>query len=128
MFLSDLGAEVIKVEDPTTGGDEARAVPPFNHPAGRDGLHYQSLNRVAAGIQSALAAMSGLHRADTVGVGCDLDVSLRDAAISRLNYMAIWTLNREWRPQRLPEGAHQSLVPSQSFHTRDGWIVIMCMK
>src|SRR5207247_5570329 len=23
---------------------------------------------------------------------------------------------------------HQSLVPSQSFQTRDGWIVIMCMK
>jgi crotonobetainyl-CoA:carnitine CoA-transferase CaiB-like acyl-CoA transferase len=232
MFLSDLGAEVIKVEDPTTGGDEARAVPPFNHPAGRDGLYYQSLNRGArsitlnlrtpegrdllhrlvarvdavynnmrgdlpgklgldyaalsavnpkivccslsgfgrtgpraadpgydyllqayagfmsvtgepdapptkcgvsivdfsGGILSALALMIGLHRADTAGVGCDLDVSLLDAAISMLNYMAIWTLNREWRPQRLPEGAHQSLVPSQSFQTRDGWIVIMCMK
>src|SRR2546422_7541096 len=232
MFLSDLGAEVIKVEDPTTGGDEARAVPPFSDPGARDGLYYQSLNRGArsitlnlrtpegrdllhrlvgradavynnmrgdlpgklgldyaalktanprvvccslsgfgrtgpragdpgydyllqayagfmsvsgepdapptkcgvsivdfsGGILSALALMIGLYRARTAGVGCDLDVSLLDAAVSMLNYMAIWTLNRDWRPQRLPEGAHQSLVPSQSFQTRDGWIVIMCMK
>src|SRR3989454_4750634 len=232
MFLSDLGAEVIKVEEPATGGDEARAVPPFNGAGARDGLYYQSFNRgarsltlnlrapgarellhrlvarvdavynnlrgdlpgrlgldyaalaaanprivccslsgfgrtgprvgdpgydyllqayagfmsvtgepdapptkcgvsivdFAGGILSALALMIGLHRARAAGVGCDLDGSLLAAAISMLNYMAIWTLNREWRPQRLPEGAHQSLVPSQSFQTRDGWIVIMCMK
>src|SRR5438876_5110371 len=72
--------------------------------------------------------MIWLPRARAAGVGCDLDVSLLDAAISMLNYMAIWTLNREWRPRRQPDGAHQSLVPSQSFQTRDGWIVIMCMK
>ena len=82
----------------------------------------------SGGILSALALMIGLYRARTAGVGCDLDVSLLDTAISMLNYMAVWTLNRDWRPQRLPEGAHQSLVPSQSFQTRDGWIVIMCMK
>src|SRR5206468_13062568 len=43
----------------------------------------------SGGIFSALALMIGLHRADTAGVGCDLDVSLLDAAISMLNYMAI---------------------------------------
>src|SRR5437773_8048795 len=72
--------------------------------------------------------MIGLHRAHAAGVGCDIDVSLLDTAISMLNYLAVWTLNSDWRPRRLPEGAHQSLVPSQSFQTRDGWIVIMCMK
>jgi crotonobetainyl-CoA:carnitine CoA-transferase CaiB-like acyl-CoA transferase len=232
MFLSDLGAEVIKVEDPTTRGDEARAVPPYNDPAAHDGLYYQSLNRGArsitlnlrdpegrallhrlvacvdavynnmrgdlpaklgldyaalsatnpkvvccslsgfgrtgpragdpgydyllqayagfmsvtgepdapptkcgvsivdfsGGILSALALTIGLYQARTAGVGSDLDVSLLDTAVSMLNYLAVWTLNRDWRPQRLPEGAHQSLVPSQSFQTRDGWIVIMCMK
>jgi crotonobetainyl-CoA:carnitine CoA-transferase CaiB-like acyl-CoA transferase len=231
-FLSDLGAEVIKVEDPATGGDEARSVPPFNDPAVRDGLYYQSLNRGArsmtldlrtregrdilnrlvgrvdavynnmrgdlpaklgldyaalgaangrivccslsgfgrtgprvgdpgydyllqayagfmsvsgepdapptkcgvsivdfsGGILSALALMIGLHRARASGVGCDIDVSLLDTAVSMLNYLAVWTLNRDWRAQRLPGGAHQSLVPSQSFRTQDGWIVIMCMK
>jgi len=45
-----------------------------------------------------------------------------------LNYMAAWSLDRGWSPVRHPDGAHQSLVPSQSFQTRDGWLVIMCMK
>jgi crotonobetainyl-CoA:carnitine CoA-transferase CaiB-like acyl-CoA transferase len=82
----------------------------------------------SGGILSALALMIGLHRARATGVGCDIDVSLLDTAVSMLNYLAVWTLNRDWRPQRLPEGAHQSLVPSQSFRTADGWLVIMCMK
>src|SRR5436305_5111134 len=231
-LLSDLGADVVKVEDPTTRGDEARTVPPFNDPAAHDGLYFQSLNRgarsltlnlrapegrellhrlvarvdvvynnmrgdlpgklgldyaalgranprivccalsgfgrtgpragepgydfilqayagfmsvtgepdgpptrsgvsvvdFAGGMLSALALMVGLHRARETGAGCDLDVSLFDAALSMLNYLAVWTLNRDWRPVRLPDGAHQSLVPSQRFPTRDGWIVVMCMK
>ena len=231
-LLSDLGADVVKVEDPTTRGDEARTVPPFADAAAHDGLYFQSLNRGArsltlnlrtaegreilqrlaarfdavynnmrgdlpgklgldyaalraanprivccslsgfgrtgpragdpgydyllqayagfmsvsgepdgpptkcgvsivdfsGGILSALALMIGLLRARSAGVGCDIDVSLLDTAVSMLNYLAVWTLNRDWRPQRLPEGAHQSLVPSQSFQTRDGWLVIMCMK
>src|SRR5262245_19498679 len=65
MLLSDLGAEVVKVEDPSTGGDEARAVPPFNDPAARDGLYYQSLNRGARSLTLDLRAPEGrdlLHR------------------------------------------------------------------
>jgi crotonobetainyl-CoA:carnitine CoA-transferase CaiB-like acyl-CoA transferase len=232
MLLGDLGAEIIKVEDPTTGGDEARNVPPFNDPEARDGLYFQALNRgarsltlnlrapeartllhrlaarvdavynnmrgdlpaklgldyaalrtanprlvccsltgfgrtgprrgepaydyllqayagfmsvtgepaapptksgisvvdFAGGMLSALALMIGLHRVRTTNVGCDVDVSLLDTALSMLNYMAAWTLNRDWRPARHPNGAHQSLVPSQSFQTSDGWLVIMVMK
>ena len=232
MMLADLGAEVIKVEDPTTAGDEARRVPPYADAAAEDGLYFQALNRGArsitlnlrtpearavlhrlaarvdgvynnlrgdlpsklgldyaalgrvnpklvccslsgfgrtgpraadpgydyllqayagfmslsgepdgpptkcgvsivdfsGGILSALAFMIGLHRARATGVGCDLDVSLLDTAVSMLNYMAAWTLNRDWRPARQREGAHQSLVPSQSFQTSDGWLVLMCMK
>src|SRR5881398_3263923 len=82
----------------------------------------------AGGMLSALALMIGLHRARETGTGCDLDVSLFDAALSMLNYLAVWTLNRDWHPARLADGAHQSLVPSQRFATRDGWIVVMCMK
>jgi crotonobetainyl-CoA:carnitine CoA-transferase CaiB-like acyl-CoA transferase len=232
MLLGDLGAEIIKVEDPTTGGDEARTVPPFNDPQARDGLYFQALNRgarsltlnlrapearallhrlvgradavynnmrgdlpaklgldyaalrdanprlvccaltgfgrtgprrgepaydyllqayagfmsvtgepaapptksgvsvvdFAGGMLSALALMIGLHRARATGVGCDVDVSLLDTALSMLNYLAAWSLNRDWRPTRHPNGAHQSLVPSQSFPTKDGWLVIMVMK
>jgi crotonobetainyl-CoA:carnitine CoA-transferase CaiB-like acyl-CoA transferase len=232
MLLGDLGAEVVKVEDPATRGDEARTVPPYADAAAHDGLYFQSLNRNAksvtlnlrtsagravlrrlaaradavynnmrgdlpaklgldyaalgdanprlvccsltgfgrtgpragepaydyllqayagfmtvtgepdgppakcgvsivdfsGGILSALALMIGLFRARETGAGCDVDVSLLDTAISMLNYLAVWNLNRGWQPERLPESAHQSLVPSQSFATRDGHLVIMCMK
>lgn len=43
MMLADLGAEVIKIEDPTTGGDVARYVPPYT--ADQDSLYFQSFNR-----------------------------------------------------------------------------------
>jgi len=43
MQLSDLGAEVIKIEDPTVRGDVGRAVPPFQ--AERSSLFFESFNR-----------------------------------------------------------------------------------
>ncbi len=231
-FLADLGAEVVKVENPATGGDEARTVPPFNDPAAHDGLYFQALNRGArsltlnlrhpdgrallhrlvprfdavfnnlrgdqtatlgldyatlgpvnarlvccslsgfgrtgprrdepaydyllqayagfmsltgepdaaptkcgvsivdfsGGILAALALMVGLHQARATGRGCDVDVSLLDTALTMLNYMAAWSLDRGWQPVRHPGGAHQSLVPSQTFRTADGWLVVMVMK
>src|SRR3989304_3440343 len=41
--LADLGAEVIKIEDPSGGGDVARYVPPYT--ADQDSLYFQSFNR-----------------------------------------------------------------------------------
>ena len=232
MMLSDLGAEVIKVENPATRGDEARTVGPFNDVAAHDGIYYQSFNRgsrsitlnvrhpegrallhrlvtrvdavynnlrgdltetlgldyatlgainprlvccalsgfgrtspraaepaydyliqayagfmavtgepdgpptkcgisvvdFAGGMLSALALMIGLYQAKVRGVGCDLDIALLDAALSMLNYLGSWNRTHGWQPQRHPDGAHQSLVPSQSFRTQDGWLVIMVMK
>jgi crotonobetainyl-CoA:carnitine CoA-transferase CaiB-like acyl-CoA transferase len=46
--LADLGAEIIKIEDPTTGGDVARYVPPYR--SGQDSLYYHSFNRNNRGI------------------------------------------------------------------------------
>lgn len=43
MVLADLGAEVIKIENPREGGDVARYVPPFAEDG--DSLFFQSLNR-----------------------------------------------------------------------------------
>ena len=43
LLLADLGAEVIKIEDPAVGGDVARYVPPYTE--GEDSLFFQSLNR-----------------------------------------------------------------------------------
>ena len=227
--LGDLGAEIVKIEDPTTGGDEARAVPPaidgdslyyqsFNRntrgltldlrtAAGRTlfrrlaavadavyanprgdlpaklGLDYASLRDVnprlvcctltgfgrsgpraadpaydyliqaltgfmqvtgepdgppirsgvatidfAGGLCSALGLMVALRRAHETGVGGDVDVSLFDTAISMLTHMATHHLRTGDEPRRLPGGSHPSVVPSQTFPTADGWMMVMCMK
>lgn len=228
--LGDLGAEIIKIEDPTTGGDEARQVPP--EAIGGDSLYYQSFNRhtrsltlnlraaagralfrrlaaqvdavyanprgdlpaklgldyaslqdvnprivcctltgfgrsgpraadpaydyllqglagfmavtgepdgppvragvavvdFAGGVMSALGLMVALLRARQTGVGGDVDVSLHDTAISMLTYFATAYLRSGIEPQRFRHGSHASVVPSQSFATRDGWVLVMCMK
>jgi crotonobetainyl-CoA:carnitine CoA-transferase CaiB-like acyl-CoA transferase len=41
--LADLGAEVIKIEDPASRGDVSRYVPPFQE--GEDSLFFESVNR-----------------------------------------------------------------------------------
>lgn len=43
MHLADMGAEIIKVEDPQTGGDVARYVPPYT--SKEDSVYFQSFNR-----------------------------------------------------------------------------------
>ena len=43
VHLADLGADVIKIEDPRTNGDVGRYVPPFQH--GEDSLFFETFNR-----------------------------------------------------------------------------------
>ena len=43
LHLADLGAEVIKIEDPSTGGDVGRYVPPFQHE--QDSLFFETFTR-----------------------------------------------------------------------------------
>lgn len=43
MMLAELGAEIIKIEDPAVGGDVSRSVPPYL--AENDSLYFQSFNR-----------------------------------------------------------------------------------
>jgi crotonobetainyl-CoA:carnitine CoA-transferase CaiB-like acyl-CoA transferase len=82
----------------------------------------------AGGYLSALGLMVALFDAQRTGVGRDVDVSLLDTAIHLLGYLPIWSLNRPWEPTKLADSAHPTLVPSQNFRTRDGWLVIFCAK
>jgi crotonobetainyl-CoA:carnitine CoA-transferase CaiB-like acyl-CoA transferase len=43
MVLADLGADVVKIEDPRSGGDVSRSVPPYQIPG--DSIYFQSFNR-----------------------------------------------------------------------------------
>ena len=49
--LADLGAEVIKIEDPSSGGDVGRYVPPFQE--GEDSLFFETFNRNEGGQRLA---------------------------------------------------------------------------
>ena len=55
--LADLGATVIKVEDPTTGGDVGRYVPPFR--AGEDSLFFETFNRGKRSVSLDLRTEAG---------------------------------------------------------------------
>ncbi|WP_416957353.1 CaiB/BaiF CoA transferase family protein [Streptomyces sp. Agncl-13] len=57
LHLADLGAEVIKIEDPSVGGDVGRGIPPFARDA--DSLFFQSLNRNKRSIALDLTNPAG---------------------------------------------------------------------
>jgi len=75
MQLSDLGATVIKIEDPASAGDIGRYVPPFQE--GEDSLFFETLNRNKRSISL------DLRHADARGVFDDL-VRVVDAVFSNL--------------------------------------------
>lgn len=230
LHLADLGAEVIKIEDPTTGGDIARYVPPYV--GEQDSIYFQSFNRnkksvtlnlkdprgkkifhelvrdadavfnnlrgdvparlgidypglrdvnpqivccslssfgrdnsrstepgydyiiqayagwmsltgepdgppaksglsmvdFSAGLVAAFGMVSAILKARETGIGCDVDVSLFDTAISELTYVGAWHLSRGYEPKRVAHSGHPSQVPAQIFQTADGYIAIMCAK
>jgi crotonobetainyl-CoA:carnitine CoA-transferase CaiB-like acyl-CoA transferase len=62
MFLSDLGAEVIKIENPADGGDVSRSVGPHFHdglPETARSVFFQSFNRSKKSITLDLAQPAG---------------------------------------------------------------------
>lgn len=97
-------------------------------PAGPPEKYGISMIDFSTGLTAAFGMMVGLFRAKTQGEGCDVDVSLFDTAASMLNYLAIWNLNKGYSPQKTAYSAHPSLVPSQLFPTKDGFVVVMCNK
>lgn len=57
MHLADLGAEVIKIEDPRVGGDVGRYVPPYS--VGEDSLFFESFNRGKRSLSLDLSSAAG---------------------------------------------------------------------
>lgn len=94
-------------------------------PPARFGL---SMIDLMTGTTAALALVSAVLGARSSGVGRDIDVSLFDVAMHNLAYLATWYLNGGHVTGRAPRSGHPSLVPSQLYKTRDGWIFIMCNK
>ena len=58
--LADLGAEVLKIEDPASGGDVGRYVPPFQE--GEDSLFFETFNRNKKSVSIDLRDPAGRER------------------------------------------------------------------
>jgi len=87
-----------------------------------------SIVDLMTGLFAAFALVSAVLEACATGRGCDVDVSLFDCALQNLSYLATWYLNTGHAQGREPRSAHPSLVPSQLYRTRDGFVFIMCNK
>jgi crotonobetainyl-CoA:carnitine CoA-transferase CaiB-like acyl-CoA transferase len=97
-------------------------------PGGPPARYGLSVVDLMTGLAAAFALLSGVIGASRTGTGMDIDTSLFDVALHNLSYPATWFLNAGDVTRRTPRSAHPSLVPSQLFRTRDGWIFIMCNK
>jgi crotonobetainyl-CoA:carnitine CoA-transferase CaiB-like acyl-CoA transferase len=100
-----------------TGGPDA--------PPTKSGL---SLVDFAAGYIGALGLLAGVVQARRDGVGSDVDLSLFETALSLLTYMGTWSASQGWQARRMPDSAHQTIVPFQAFAAEDGWLVVACAK
>ena len=57
LYLADLGADVIKIEDPGTGGDVSRYIPPGRR--GTDSLFFEAFNRGKRSVPLDLKSQAG---------------------------------------------------------------------
>jgi crotonobetainyl-CoA:carnitine CoA-transferase CaiB-like acyl-CoA transferase len=87
-----------------------------------------SLVDFTAGYVAALGLLAGVVQARRDGVGSDVDLSLFETALSLLTYMGTWSATEGWLPRRLPDSAHQTIVPFQTFLAADGWLAVACAK
>lgn len=94
-------------------------------PPARFGL---SIVDMMTGMTAVCALVCGILSARDRQQGMDLDTSLFDTALSKLNYIAAWYLNEGVNQGRVARSAHPSLTPSQLFKTSDGWLFVMCNK
>ena len=68
--LADLGADVIKVEDPASDGDPSRYVPPYR--SGEDSLFFEAFNRGKRSISLDLRVPDGARAFRDLAGGADV--------------------------------------------------------
>ncbi len=81
---------------------------------------------LAGGIFGAMGVLAAIAQRDQTGKGQHVDVSMLDAQISMLNYMATMHLMSGIVPSAIGNG-HFVHVPYNSFPTSDGHIIIACV-
>jgi len=87
-----------------------------------------SIVDMMTGVTAVFGLVAGILGARQTGRGMDVDVSLFDVALHNLSYLGTWYLNEGVVQGKVSRSGHPSLVPSQLFPTKDGWILIMCNK
>ena len=84
--LADLGAEVIKIEDPASRGDVGRYVPPFQE--GEDSLFFETFNRNKKSVSIDLRDSGGRERfEELVGVSDVVFSNLRGDQPAKLRLL-----------------------------------------
>ncbi len=81
---------------------------------------------LGGGIFGAMGVLAALQARERSGVGQHVDVSMLDAQISLLTYMATMHLMSGHVPERIGN-SHFVHVPYNTFQTQDGHIVIACI-
>lgn len=81
---------------------------------------------LGGGTFGVIGILSALYERSRTGTGRHVDISMLDAQISLLNYMATMHLMSGITPERLGN-RHFVHVPYNTFKTQDGYIIIACI-
>jgi len=80
---------------------------------------------VFTGTYSALAISAALKEREHTGKGAHIDMALMDSIVGVLANQATYYLVSGKPPVRMGN-AHASVVPYQTFPTKDGWMLVAC--
>lgn len=78
---------------------------------------------LGGGLMGALGVLAALQARERTGRGQHVDISMQDAQISLLNYMATMFFLSGRPPERLGNG-HFVHVPYNTYPTADGWMIV----
>lgn len=81
---------------------------------------------LGGGLFGAIGVLAALAERERTGLGQAVDISMLDAQISLLNYMATMYLMSGIIPERIGN-SHFVHVPYNSYQTADGHIIIACI-